>query len=256
MPRPVPLARASGRPGPGRAPIVALALAVCGVLLTGCGTTMAGDAPRATPSELAQQVATEQNEPSPAPDASLAQNALAVLDTIDVRPRTEWDGPFDRVESFGEGWGDPDGNGCNARNDALQEAMTDVELRSDGCRVAAGTFTDPYSGETVSFVAGPVTSEAVQIDHVVALYNAWRTGAQSWSFEQRVAFSNDPLNLQPTLHWVNDDKMASDASQWLPPNAAYRCTYVARQIAVKATYGLWVTQDEYDAMGDVLDGCR
>lgn len=225
------------------------------MLLVGCTGGNATGAPGATPDELAQEVASAESDPTEAAGESLAATANDVLDGIEISPRTEWDGPFDRDGSFGDGWADPDGNGCDARNDALQAGMVDAVLLDDGCRVEFGVFTDPYSGETVDFERGPSTSDDVQIDHVVALYNAWRTGAQDLTFDERVALSNDPLNLQPTIDWVNDAKESSDASQWLPPSEAYHCTYVARQIAVKATYGLWVTQAEHDAMRDVLGNC-
>lgn len=226
-------------------------------LLAGCQAPEAADAPAATPAGLLQQVEDVEQDGGATTDAAadLAATASEVLASIEVARKTEWDGYFDRVGSFGEGWGDPDGNGCDARNDALQAALDDVALLDDGCRVASGVFTDPYSGETVDFERGPETSDDVQIDHVVALYNAWRTGAQDLTFEERIALANDPINLQPTIDWVNDDKQASDASQWLPPDETYHCTYVSRQILVKATYGLWVTQNEHDAMRDVLDGC-
>ena len=233
-----------------------IAVAVC-LLLAACSTTQGTTpAPAATPSALAEAVLAQEGAASPGPDATVTAQALAVLERLPVEPKTKWDGYFDRTGSFGEGWTDPDGNGCDARNDALRAAMTHVELLRDGCRVDRGSLADPYSGTTVQFTRGPETSDDVQVDHVVALYNAWRTGAQALSFEQRVALSNDPLNLQPTIDWVNDEKESKDASQWLPPNEAYRCTYVARQIAVKASYGLWVTRAEHDTMRETLEGCR
>ena len=179
-----------------------------------------------------------------------------MLDTIPVAERTEWDGDFDRVASFGEGWADLDGDGCNTRQETLADDLEGIRMHRDGCRVDSGRLHDPYTGEVVDFSRGPSTSERVQIDHVVALYNAWRTGAQELSFEERVALANDPLNLQATVDWANDDKGSQDASQWLPPNGEYHCTYVARQIAVKASYGLWVTPAEDDAMRNVLATCR
>lgn len=185
---------------------------------------------------------------------SFAADALEVLGKLDIAPRDEWE-EFDREGSFGEGWQDPDGNGCDARNDALAASMTDVDLNRDGCRVDTGAFVDPYSGDEIDFERGPNTSPLVQIDHVVALANAWRTGAKELSFEERVELSNDPMNLQATAGWVNDDKKSQDAANWLPPQESYHCTYVARQIVVKATYNLWVTQAEHDAMRDVLEDC-
>lgn len=240
----------------GARPIGALAaLASVVVLLAGCAVVAPAPVSSADTStdELAEQVGAADG--AAADGARLAATALDVLAGLEIAPKTEWDGHFDRQGSFGETWLDPDGNGCDARNDALRDALTDVTLLNDGCRVASGVFTDPYSGQTVDFERGPDTSDDVQIDHVVALYNSWRTGAQDLTFEERLALANDPLNLQPTLDWVNDEKASSDASQWLPPDDSYHCIYVSRQIAVKATYRLWVTQNELDAMVDVLEGC-
>ncbi|MGO2113028.1 MAG: hypothetical protein ACTH31_15595 [Pseudoclavibacter sp.] len=142
----------------------AVALLAAATLLSGCAFDSTGGAPGSTPAELAEQIGAADGAGDGADEASIAQNALDVLASIDIAPRTEWDGYFDRVGSFGDGWGDPDGNGCDARNDALQEALTDVELLDDGCRVASGLFEDPYSGETIDFERGPRTSEEWQID--------------------------------------------------------------------------------------------
>lgn len=246
---------------PRRLSAIATGLLLVG-LLSGCVVGGTGDdvdrpAAAGAAGELADGLAGEDAGAagSGGEAAQIASQALQVLATLTVQRKSEWDGPFDRTGSFGLGWADPDGNGCDARNDALQASMEDEHLLGDGCRVASGTLADPYTGEEVDFVKGDQTSDDVQIDHVVALYNAWRTGAQALTYEERVQLANDPLNLQATADWVNDEKESKDASQWLPPNAAYQCTYVARQIAVKATYRLWVTQDEHDAMADVLSDC-
>lgn len=232
--------------------------------LGGCAQPAGTDGP-ASAQQLAQQLEAEPGSGTgestvagasgTGDEAALARNALSVLDGIPIAGKTDWDGPFDRAGSFGDGWQDPDGNGCDARNDALAEAFTEVQLLRDGCRVASGVFTDPYSGQTVEFLRGPDTSDDVQVDHVVALYNAWRTGAQDLDFDERVQLANDPLNLQPTLDWVNDDKQSQDASQWLPPEEDYHCVYVARQVAVKASYGLWVTPAEHETINEVLQTC-
>jgi hypothetical protein len=116
-------------------------------------------------------------------------------------------------------------------------------------------LADPYTGTTISFVRGSTTSTAVQIDHVVALSDAWQKGAQQLTADQRTAFANDPLNLQATDGPTNIKKGDGDAATWLPPNKGFRCEYVARQISVKATYGLWVTQAEHDAMARILGDC-
>lgn len=118
--------------------------------------------------------------------------------------------------------------------------------------VLSGALDDPYTGTTVEFHRGPGTSDDVQIDHVVALSDAWQTGAQQLDEARRRDFANDPLNLQATLGWVNQEKGDSDAASWLPSNSAYRCAYVSRIVDVKTVYQLWVTQSERDAIARVL----
>ncbi len=95
----------------------------------------------------------------------------------------------------------------------------------------------------------------MQIDHVVALSNSWQTGAQGWDAATRTAFANDPLNLLAVDGSLNMQKGDGDTATWLPPDRGYRCAYVARQVAVKAAYGLWTTQAEHDAMATVLGTC-
>jgi hypothetical protein len=181
--------------------------------------------------------------------------ALAALDTLEVKGPAAATG-YAR-ENFGSAWTDVDGNGCDTRNDILARDLTDLtySTRDKACEVRTGTFDDPYTGETIDFKRGNKTSSAVQIDHLIPLKDAWIKGAQSWDEETRVRFANDPLNLLASDGSANQSKGARDASAWLPPNHAFRCTYVARQIAVKVDYDLWVTPSERDAMARVLDAC-
>ena len=178
--------------------------------------------------------------------------ARAALEAIPVRALDPDDG-YTR-ERFGQAWADVDDNGCDTRNDVLARDLTDVRLDPDGCVVLAGTLVDPYTGTLIDFVRGPESAQ-VQIDHVVALDDAWRTGAQDWPAARRLAFANDPANLLAVDGQANQDKGASDASQWLPPQAGYGCVYVVRQLRVKAAYGLWMTPDEHDAVDRALRGC-
>lgn len=135
--------------------------------------------------------------------------------------------------------------------------MTQITWKSGAsCEVATGILNDPYTGSVINFVRGVKTSLAVQIDHVVALSNAWMTGAQSLSASVRRNFYNDPLNLLAVDGPTNESKGDADASAWLPLNTAYRCSYVARQIAVKSKYHLWVTASEKSAMQSVLGTCK
>lgn len=179
----------------------------------------------------------------------------AALDALPVKGRAPRTG-YDRDE-FGAAWADVDHNGCDTRNDILARDLTDVTFKpgTGDCIVLTGTLADPYGGETIDFERGPGSSE-VQIDHVVALNDAWQKGAQQWSDDKREAFANDPANLMAVDGPLNQQKGAGDAATWLPPKSGYRCVYVLRQIRVKAAYGLWVTAAEHDAMDTYLDKCH
>jgi hypothetical protein len=95
----------------------------------------------------------------------------------------------------------------------------------------------------------------VQIDHLVSLSDAWYKGARGWDDQRRRDFANDPRNLLAVAGQANFDKAFGDATAWLPANAAFRCEFVARQIEVKAAYGLWLSKNEKRAMDDVLARC-
>ncbi|MCW2697685.1 MAG: hypothetical protein JWR62_2770 [Modestobacter sp.] len=189
--------------------------------------------------------------PGAAPDA--ARSALTVLGTLAVKGRAPKTG-YDRDE-FGPTWADVDRNGCDTRNDVLARDLTGEAFApgTQDCVVRSGSLADPYTGMTIHFVKGDGSS--VDIDHVVALSNGWQTGAFAWDGARRTAFANDPLNLLAVDYSANRQKGDGDAATWLPPARDARCGYVARQVAVKAAYGLWVTSAERDAMTRVLDGC-
>jgi hypothetical protein len=197
-------------------------------------------------------------EPAPTPTAVAVPSAttaetLATLATIPVKGRAPATG-YDREGGFGNAWTDVDRNGCDTRNDVLARDLVATTL-AGACRVMSGTLADPYTGATIAFVRGENTSARVQIDHVVALSNAWQSGAQQLTREQRVALANDPRNLLAVDGAANSSKGDGDAATWLPANRAYRCSYVSRQVVVKAAYALWVTPAEHDAIVRVLDSC-
>lgn len=180
--------------------------------------------------------------------------AADLLETLPVKGRAPKTG-YER-SLFGTTWADVDQNGCDTRNDILNRDLTDITyVTSVPCTVKAGVLADPYTATVINFVRGTTTSSAVQIDHVVALSDAWQKGAQQLTTEQRTAFANDPLNLQATDGPTNQQKGDGDAATWLPPAKGFRCEYVARQVAVKARYSLWVTQAEHDAIAGILAGC-
>jgi hypothetical protein len=148
-------------------------------------------------------------------------------------------------------------HGCDTRNDVLRRDLTAYQLKAGthGCLVLRGTLHDPYTGRAIAFVRGQGSSTMVQIDHVVALSDAWQEGAQHWSATTRKAFANDPFNLLAVDGPSNQRKSDGDAATWLPPAKSYRCAYVARQVAVKVAYRLWVTSAERAAMTRVLGMC-
>ncbi len=197
----------------------------------------------------------------PAPAAADAPpDTLATLDSLEIKGRAPKTG-YER-ELFGDRWTDDvwvefGHNGCDTRNDILRRDLIDIVIKPDtnGCAVLSGVLNDPYTGTTVDFLRGPNTSADVQIDHVVALSDAWQKGAQQWDEITRRNFANDPLNLQTTIGWVNQEKGDGDAATWLPPDNSYRCTFVTRIVDVKAAYRLWVTQAEHDAIARVLEQC-
>ena len=184
----------------------------------------------------------------PNPDA--VGSALTALDGIPVRGRAPKTG-YSR-EQFSDGWGRVDG--CDLRNLMLQRDLTNLVMR-DSCIVESGVLADPYTATEIDFLRGVDTSLAVQIDHVVAVSDAWQKGAQQLTEERRYEFYNDPLNLLAVSGPANQAKSDSDAASWLPANRAFRCEFVAIQIAVKARYDLWVTQAEAETMRRVLRSC-
>ena len=181
--------------------------------------------------------------------------ATAVLQTLPVKGRAPKTG-YTR-DQFGQAWADVDRNGCDTRNDILKRDLSAIIYKSGtrNCVVLSGTLLDRYSGESINFVRGNITSMEVQIDHVVALSNAWQTGAFKLTVEQRTALANDPLNLFAVKGSLNQQKSDGDAATWLPPLKSFRCAYIAQQIAVKAKYSLWVVPPEKAAMAAILSKC-
>lgn len=150
---------------------------------------------------------TQSADPEPHTSSS---EAAAALENLPVKGRAPKTG-YDRELKFGAAWADADQNGCDTRNDILARDLIDVTLSGD-CKVVAGMLEDPFTGSTIEFVRGQATSAAVQIDHLVALSDAWQKGAQQLTQEERIAFANDPMNLQAVSGKANAQKGDSDAA--------------------------------------------
>ena len=177
---------------------------------------------------------------------SLAKQTLAALPVKGKAAKTGYE-----RSQFGNGWKTVDG--CSMRETILHRDMTNVVL-NDECQVMSGTLLDPYTSKTIQFSRGANSSD-VQIDHVVALSNAWQTGAQQLTPDVRATLANDPLELLAVDGSANQQKSDADAATWLPSNKAFRCEYVTRQVAIKQRYTLWVTQAERDVISRVLAVC-
>lgn len=193
-------------------------------------------------------VAPEEPVPTAPPASQVSSAASQALEKLPVKGRAPKTG-YSR-DAFGDGWNSI--SGCTTRHIILHRDLVETEL-NDECQVVKGVLNDPYSGSIIVFSRDD--SDAVQIDHVVALSDAWQKGAQQLTDAQRIQLANDPLELLAVDGALNQQKGDSDAATWLPPLKSFRCPYVARQIAVKQKYALWVTQAEKDAMSKVLAEC-
>jgi len=252
---------AAGDPAKSRRRILAAVLAilviaaVAGVLFWQERSTRQSSGPSPTWRAEPTSTGAPSNQPVPTARYDLARRQLKQLE---VRG---WDRTSDFKRSqFGKAWSDDvdvefGRNGCNTRDDILRRDLQNLVVRRGTCYAQSGTLLDPYSGVTIDFVRSPDTSKAIEIDHVVALADAWYKGARSWDPQRRLDFANDPRNLLAVSPKANFDKAFRDAASWLPPNEAFRCDFVARQIEVKAAYGLWLSAKERKAMDAVLARC-
>lgn len=179
---------------------------------------------------------------TPATGASVAQ-----LDSITIAP----DGPlsgYSRAQ-FGDGWAtQPDG--CDSRVDVLAAQVRPGTLVRHGCTITGGTWLSLYDGVTVT------SPHQLDIDHLVPLAEAWKTGARGWSPSQRVAFANDVTTelIAVTAH-SNRSKGDEPPPGYEPPNKAEDCSYAARWVAVKVKYRLTVTAGEKTALAQMLATC-
>jgi hypothetical protein len=178
-------------------------------------------------------------------------DALTALNKLEVKGRAAKTG---YTRSQFPHWSDPDRNGCDARNDTLKRDLTNITFKAGtrDCKVIAGQLLDPFSGKVITF---STTKVLIDIDHVVALSNAWQTGAAYFDKNTRLLIANDPINLLAVDAKLNRQKGDGDAATWLPPNKSFRCEYVARQVAVKSKYKLWVTEPEKVAITNILSSC-
>lgn len=177
--------------------------------------------------------------------------ASEALGQLAVKERADRSG-YSR-NNFSPGWGNVDG--CDMRNRILQRDLANIELDEDNCTVLSGVLKQgQFSGKKIEFERGPETSGDIHIEHIVAVSDAWQKGAQKLTYEERYDFFNDPLNLIAIDGPTNMEKGDKDANDWMP-RQAYRCRYVARQIAIKLRHNLWLDPSEHRAMEQKLETC-
>lgn len=190
-------------------------------------------------------------------------DATNTIKTAKARP-----GGYDRERYFG-GWAS---NGCGSattRDTILARDLKDA-VKNPRCQVTSGTLSDPYTGRTIRFRRGRNTSSAVQIDHVVALLDAWESGARDWDQTKRVQYANSTdvllasdgpanmakgsgLDVNGTSLYRPQDSGAPDI--WMPDNKAYRCDYMAKRATIKSKWGLTMTPREKQQTVSVLSQC-
>lgn len=243
------------------------------LLLSGCSSnpspipppepTQVTTSPTKAPSDPTKAPTKATISPTKAPTAApkpSSGTALAVLETLKVSDVHE---TGYKRNLFGASWIDMNNNGCDTREDTLAHDMTDVQ-KSGNCEVKSGFLNDPYTLVPFQFVSDGKGGN-IDIDHVVALSAGWKTGMANAPEKIRYSFANDPLNLLAVDAGLNRYKGDKDASEWTPSqgkskivklDSAKDCPYVARQIAVKSKYKLWVTTSEKSAMLNVLNTCK
>ncbi|NNH71055.1 HNH endonuclease [Nocardia uniformis] len=206
------------------------------------------------------------HEPPAHPAAPLADpTATALPDTQQARDELDrltvtWNRNWESYQrnAFGPGWSGHGGeaklaNGCTAREDIMRRDLRDERVSgSNPCMVLSGVLIDPYTGERLPY--DRFKASGIEIDHVVALGDAWRSGASEWSPEQRWQFANDVGNLLAVQKQANQDKGAKTPDQW-KPRQEYWCDYARRWISVKSRYDLTVQPTEKSALTDMLDTC-
>ncbi|MBG6094069.1 HNH endonuclease family protein [Nocardioides luteus] len=207
------------------------------------------------PAPPATETATAGPPPGPA-SVRAVRGELASLATVARRP--EGLVAYER-SVFGGSWADSDGNGCNQRDDVLLRDALEVRTGQQGrCDhdVLAGTWVDPYTGRRLTFtdLKEPGQAQAIQIDHIVPLSEAWRSGASRWPEDRRRAFANDLDNLLAVDGPTNMSKGDADPAGWRP-RKGFQCAYATRWVESKARWSLAVDDSERRALGEMLGYC-
>lgn len=173
---------------------------------------------------------------------------MDLLAGVPVRPET----PQGYDRGLFPVWSDLDGDGCDTREEVLiRDSRGTAQVDPYGCRVVAGDWYSPYDGVWVS------DPSELDIDHVVALKEAWDSGADAWDAATRERFANDlddPRSLIAVTASSNRSKGDADPSNWMPPNRGDWCRYVSAWVVVKWRWGLAMDPSEYGRVRNLLTG--
>ncbi len=233
--------------------VLALLAVALGVILLNPNSYETVYVPTNNADSTANSAASGNAEPLGASTSNDQTLAINVLETLEIKGRAPKTG-YDR-EQFYKSW--PTIDGCSLRQRIIKREVGDSAVidSSDNCTVISGEFDELYTGSHLVFYQKSDFTKGIQIDHVVALSDAWQKGAQNLTADERYQLATDPLNLLAVDAKTNQGKSDGDAATWLPPNKSFRCTYVARQVSVKSKYHLWVTDAEKSAIKNVLKNC-
>lgn len=197
--------------------------------------------------------APEPSQGPQSPQAATGETSSTEVVRLRVAPPAR-DGPrYARDQWQPHGWADADGDGCNTREEVLMaESKVGVQGHGPGCKILGGDWVDPYTGLRTTSPAD------LQIDHLVALADAHRSGGWAWPAARKVSFANDlrdPELLNAVSGQENQRKSDDGPDEWLPPKPEYRCSYVAAYARIKARWDLTVTARQHDAIVRVMRGC-
>jgi hypothetical protein len=225
-------------------PAIAMVVSVGCVSVSGAQTDVSPIAKKTTTTVKKKKTTTTTMAPK---GSAGVPTALSVLATI-PQAREQQSG---YKRTLFKHWSDLDRDGCSTREEVLiAESITNAQVDAYGCKVIAGDWYSPYDNQRYSYPAD------LDIDHVVALKEAWDSGAHSWSAAKRELFAND-LSDDRSLIAVKDSENQSksdrDPSNWIPKNSAYLCTYLADWVAIKARWGLSMDTSEWGRIKNLLN---
>ncbi len=219
--------------------LVRIVLVILVLALAGCGLVEL----RSSEKNAGGSGTTQVGSPDEAPQA-LQQLEVTPPGSMSGYSRESFE-HWSRANDFG--WDAPQ-NSCDAREAALIRDGEDVQT-GEGCKVDSGSWYDPYTTQTFT------DPQEIDIDHVVPLANAWRSGASSWTDDERERYANDPEVLLSVEDNANQSKGDKGPETWKPPNEAEWCDYAERWIQIKGKYDLSVNEQEKAALEQMLGTC-